>query len=232
MPLRDLLKKRDKIAASDPVVTSKEVSNLPEFTFIRSDTHTQEIISPPSFYRESSNELHAEGASESHSRLSIFKGRSRSNSATSNTSKSSEKEKLKSKDKDRSSKRLSQRLGLHKDEPTSSNVPQDLPKISGDRDGDAAWEERATILARENEKNRSRPGTPFQEDGPDLAKLKLGERKDGMVSSAGTDDNIQEAIRLHEAGELEKATEMFGRLADPTGVNNALSQVLYALALR
>lgn len=111
-------------------------------------------------------------------------------------------------------------------------MPQDLPAISSEGGGDAAWEERATILARENEKNRSRPGTPFQEDAPDLAQLKLGERTDGAVSSAGIDDNIQEAIRLHEAGDLEKATTMFGRLADPKGQNNALSQVLYALALR
>lgn len=62
--------------------------------------------------------------------------------------------------------------------------------------------------------------------------------------------NVQEAIRLHEAGgkrdlptwpldhadimetELEKSTEMFRRLAEPTGANNALSQVLYGLALR
>lgn len=32
--------------------------------------------------------------------------------------------------------------------------------------------------------------------------------------------------------ELEKATEMFGVLADPNGANNALGQVLYGLALR
>lgn len=31
---------------------------------------------------------------------------------------------------------------------------------------------------------------------------------------------------------LEQSTEMFGRLADPNGANNALSQVLYGLALR
>ena len=37
---------------------------------------------------------------------------------------------------------------------------------------------------------------------------------------------------MHETGELTKATEMFGRLGDPNGANNALSQVLYGLALR
>ena len=88
-------------------------------------------------------------------------------------------------------------------------------------------------MARENEKVRSRPGTPVNEDMPDVGGMKLAEAKErGIVASKSTDDNIQKAIRLHEAGELEEATRMFGRLADPNGENNALSQVLYALALR
>lgn len=32
--------------------------------------------------------------------------------------------------------------------------------------------------------------------------------------------------------ELEASTKMFGHLANPNGANNALSQVLYGLALR
>lgn len=113
-------------------------------------------------------------------------------------------------------------------------MPGDLPEIQDGQDGDGdAWEERATILARENEKVRSRPATPVNEDIPNVGGLKLGDTKGGgIVASKSTDDNIQEAIRLHEAGELEEATRMFGRLADPNGENNALSQVLYALALR
>jgi hypothetical protein len=54
----------------------------------------------------------------------------------------------------------------------------------------------------------------------------------GVVSSKAIDEDIQEAIRLHEAGELEQSTAMFGRLTDPKGANNPLSQVLYGLALR
>jgi hypothetical protein len=46
------------------------------------------------------------------------------------------------------------------------------------------------------------------------------------------DSDIQEAIRLHEEGSLDESTRMFGRLADPDGANNPLSQVLYGLALR
>lgn len=56
--------------------------------------------------------------------------------------------------------------------------------------------------------------------------------KEGIVGNPKVDDNLQEAIRLHEEGSLEEATRMFGRLADPGGQNNALSQVLYGLALR
>ncbi|RVD82665.1 uncharacterized protein DFL_007083 [Arthrobotrys flagrans] len=51
-------------------------------------------------------------------------------------------------------------------------------------------------------------------------------------SDQGTDKDIQEAIRLHEAGDLENSTKLFRQLADPQGANNPLSQVLYGLALR
>jgi hypothetical protein len=138
-------------------------------------------------------------------------------------------------------------------------VPQDLPAIvapddpEADKEGhESQWENRATMLARENEKNRSRPPTPVRDMTHDLAHVRLhngssddappnwplaappspsGPKK-GVVSSKEIDDNIQEAIRLHEAGDLERSTALFGRLADPKGANNPLSQVLYGLALR
>ena len=52
------------------------------------------------------------------------------------------------------------------------------------------------------------------------------------TSAPADEENIQEAIRLHEKGNLEASTALFGRLADPNGANNALAQVLYGLALR
>ncbi|EPS38555.1 hypothetical protein H072_7693 [Dactylellina haptotyla CBS 200.50] len=52
------------------------------------------------------------------------------------------------------------------------------------------------------------------------------------LSDQGTDNNIQEAIRLHEEGDLENSTRLFKQLADPNGANNPLSQVLYGLAIR
>jgi len=232
MPLRDLLKK-DKKHETEPD-SAEALPPPPQFTFLRSTTNTQEVISlpddPPNYLdpQASADGSSDEGHRRSFSRLT---GRSRSQSTASNASRSSDASKSKERSKD--SKRLSQRLGLRKQE-SSAVVPGDLPEIQDGQDGDGdAWEERATILARENEKVRSRPATPVNEDIPNVGGLKLGDTKGGgIVASKSTDDNIQEAIRLHEAGELEEATRMFGRLADPNGENNALSQVLYALALR
>ena len=39
-------------------------------------------------------------------------------------------------------------------------------------------------------------------------------------------------LSLGVVSDLTNSTKMFGRLADPNGENNALSQVLYGLALR
>jgi hypothetical protein len=103
---------------------------------------------------------------------------------------------------------------------------------------ESQWERRATILARKNEESRSRPTTPLGRPSAGLESFKdmnisgsPGKEK-GVASTKYVDDNIQEAIRLHEAGELVSSTQMFGRLADPNDENNALSQVLYGLALR
>lgn len=233
MPLRDLLKKKDKYEVDTGHSESSNLPPPPEFTFMRTDTHTQEILSLPEEPPSPLYDTPTDGSGDVYrSRLSRLTGRSRSHSNASTASRSSDVSK--SKDRPSNDRRLSQRLGFRKPEPTSTAVPQNLPEIRDgqDEDGDA-WEQRATILARENERNRSAPATPVREDMPDLGALGLGKGNEGgIVSSKNTDDNIQEAIRLHEAGELVKATRMFGRLADPNGENNALSQVLYGLALR
>ncbi|OAA64308.1 Tetratricopeptide-like helical [Niveomyces insectorum RCEF 264] len=164
--------------------------------------------------------------------------------------------------------RLSHRLHLSRTPSTSSRVPADLPEIvlpspedntggaGGNRDApsfsslgtdpaaavESQWEKRATILALENERQRSRPTTPDSQQ-----QERLGSRgrpttattatprsrsNSAAVSSKELDAKIQDAIRLHEAGDLEQSTRMFGQLADPRGDNNPLSQVLYGLALR
>ncbi len=192
------------------------------------------MIRPPSSptQRDPNQLLSADPRSDSKQRLSLDVFRS---SRSRSTSESSQK----------GSKRLSQRLHLSRSPSSSENVPEYLPEIVGgeeDNDGrESQWEKRATMLARENEKHRSRPGTPTHGSAaPVIPKLRLGDEsgrsspapQDRVVSSKAIDEDIQEAIRLHEAGELEKSTALFGRLADPRGANNPLSQVLYGLALR
>ncbi|KAH6854614.1 hypothetical protein B0I37DRAFT_349910 [Chaetomium sp. MPI-CAGE-AT-0009] len=241
MGLRDKFRKKhdsDDEASTKPTNPASPVN--PEFTFIRTDTYNAEVIYPPSAgpQREQGQFLSADPKSDDTSKqrrsLDVFRSsRSRSSSGASNQG---------------SARRLSQRLHLSRSPSSSENVPQDLPDIvvpeggADDKDGtESQWEKRATILARENEKHRSRPGTPVHGSAaPVIPQLRLGDGPSGdssdsqakVVSSKAIDEDIQEAIRLHEEGQLEQSTALFGRLADPKGANNPLSQVLYGLALR
>ncbi|KAL2118998.1 hypothetical protein VTJ04DRAFT_5957 [Mycothermus thermophilus] len=239
MGIRDRL--RRKSGAEEPGTPPP-----PPVTFIRSDTHGAEIIRPPSLDDPPIQDgyLSPDPRPDSKQRrsLDVFKSnRSRSPSASSSPGGSS------------TAKRLSQRLHLSRSPSSSDHVPSDLPEITipeaaAAQDPDAAalrelqWEKRATLLAKENEKRRSRPPSPVHAASapPQLPHLNLdgsnpspspGE-KGRVVSTKAIDDDIQEAIRLHEAGQLEASTALFAKLADPKGANNPLSQVLYGLALR
>lgn len=229
MPLRDHFKKKDKQADAEPEAPIATAE--PEFKIFRSDTHGSELIASS----QHTNSIDTnDGAAESKHRSIFRRDRSVSNvSAKSVASNSS--------DRPSATKRLSQRFNLRRDEQTSESVPANLPDIPLDKGGEgqeSQWEKRATILARKNEESVSRPTTPSRPGSSAeverLGQLRLGEHheRESSVSSKRGDDNIQEAIRLHEAGDLVTATKMFGRLADPNGENNALSQVLYGLALR
>lgn len=239
MPFKDLLKKKEKIEEQSAAPAEEE----PVFLFMRSDTNTQEVIRPPTF----SSHNQADEPPHAHTEWKtsrLFKGRSRSASVNSQASVSS-RVSQKSNTRSPNPRRLSERLHLKKAEPTSDSVPQDLPDIQlaeGEEGGlgaESQWELRATKLAKKNEE-RSRPATPLGGSTTDLGTFNdlsiSGSGSSGpqevVVSTKQTDDNIQEAIRLHEAGDLVTSTSMFGRLADPNGENNALSQVLYGLALR
>jgi hypothetical protein len=248
MPLRGLLKKKDKLTEDDAPV-AEAAHDVPDdgpvFTFMRTDTHTQEIISPPTFSsaESSSPPSFADGNTESRTSR-LFKRRNRSSSVASAASVSS-RASSQSKPKSPNSKTLSQRLHLKRSETRSASVPNDLPKITIGADGDgesgagaeSQWEKRATMLAKKNEEQRSRPNTPVGSVAglysfKDMKLEGIPAHEKGVVSTKQVDDNIQEAIKLHESGDLANSTRMFGRLADPNGENNALSQVLYGLALR
>jgi hypothetical protein len=236
MPFLDILKRKDKIQedeAPGPEPQRNWADEAPVFTFLRTDTHTQEIISPPSFSADSDSNkqlpFSRDNDDTGKSRLSARHSRSPSAS-----SQSSEKSKT---------KRLSQRLHLRRSDPSSPNVPEDLPDIAPavDENGEPAreslWEKRATILAMRNGEERSveersRPTTPVGTMA-DVAAFANMSRSPSHRSSPGESDvNIQEAIRLHEAGDLVNSTKIFRQLADPNGENDPLSQVLYGLALR
>jgi len=132
---------------------------------------------------------------------------------------------------------------------SSINVPDDLPEIpvidesaNGGNDHDAEWEHRAALLAQ-HQRNRtpsaqsgislhsSRPNSP-DTIHPHQHQQHSPGPKSRSISTEDVDAKIQEAIALHEAGELERSTAIFRTLADPEGTNNAFSQLLYGLALR
>ena len=236
MTLKDLLKKKEKIKEdSTPAVADPppQDQSPPPFTIMRSDTNTQELIRPPTF----ASDVDPIPADTSPTSKRFSRLRSVSNVSTS--SKTSSKG-------DKGEKRLSQRLHLRSHSRASSqnsvNVPTDLPEIqdlsieAGDKE--ARWEERATILANNNpnarplsqDGHRSRPITPSSNMQHDTEQTLQADRPNltRSISSAQGDENIQEAIRLHEAGDLVNSTAMFGRLAE----GNAMAQILYGLALR
>jgi len=251
MPLRDLLKKKDKIqndevSAPAPVPAPQE-TKLPqasEFTFVRTDTHTEEVIQPP-YYEGDDSEPTQEQTAAEHTTSPTTPERKRglgrfrkSPGPSSSPEIHPEKER----------RRLSQRLHItpksRASSTSSANVPSDLPTIddayneSGDREiKEAKWEERATILATNHTGS-----SPAHAAAPTSALENLNLDVEGnasgpnsrprSISDAQGDANIQEAIRLHEAGgpeNLAAATQMFGRLAEQ---GNVLSQVLYGLSLR
>lgn len=296
MGLREILRKKDRIEDSndEPVsaATREDAVNrlqAPEFTFIRSDTHTQEVIHPPSdpndhhgshedlnylsandatHYQQpqqqqpltSSNGNGGGAATTRSNRLSEAFRSTRASRGSSVSSKHSGG--VLTPEKGPSpARRLSQRLHLSRSPASSENVPANLPEIITTTVSDdpstaeeVQWEKRATILAETAGKNealqRSREtsplpspvlGSPMSASSSmqgSFASMRIvdenerADPKNGIASTPAIDTNIQEAIRLHESGELEQSTKLFGILADPNGANNPLSQVLYGLALR
>ncbi|KAK8055539.1 hypothetical protein PG993_000766 [Apiospora rasikravindrae] len=294
MGIRDMLKKKDRLSEGYSPAATETVGRLaaPEFTFIRSDTHTEERIFPPApedeYQTAKDSSLAAAPAAKPRHSLDVFKSRSRGNSAASSNNQAdpfadgaaSPSPPLPSpqlpqqqqhaqnnslRPKETMGRRLSQRLHIGSSNSrrvsTSEFVPENLPTINLPPDAaEPEWEARATILAQQAEQARNRSGsvTPsplVEKPNPyELPPLNLGAEHNGergiptittapadneprptnvrKVSSQQIDADIQEAIRLHEEGQLEQSTVKFGILADPNGANNPLSQVLYGLALR
>ncbi|KAK8087963.1 hypothetical protein PG997_002924 [Apiospora hydei] len=89
MGLRDMLKKKDRLSEGYSADATETVGRLaaPEFTFIRSDTHTEERIFPPApedeYQTAKDSSLAAAPAAKPRRSLDVFKSRSRGNSAAS-----------------------------------------------------------------------------------------------------------------------------------------------------
>ncbi|KPI34618.1 uncharacterized protein AB675_4929 [Cyphellophora attinorum] len=229
-----------------------------EFTFVRTDTHTQDFIQPPDGPDPEPEPAHSprrKGFS------GHFRRKSKSPSSPSSEpplppSDSSPSLTSPKEGSGGTTRRLSQRLHLsgkslrksRSASTSSTHLPQDLPPIDDDfrdlsnrEDTEAKWEDRATRLARKSPSLAS-AGVPSPAITPvdEMSRLNFGfgeqhqqqprsPSRPRSVSDAAADVNIQEAIRLHEAGQLEGATEMFHQLADQ---GNVLSQVLFGLSLR
>ncbi|OOF96397.1 hypothetical protein ASPCADRAFT_206592 [Aspergillus carbonarius ITEM 5010] len=243
MPLREILHKKDALNnsagqyATDAIPTTS-ANTVPQITFIRTDTNTHEVIRPPVFDGDEDHPdnryLDPVPPSPSHRKsLNPFR-RSRAPSESSGTS---------SPTRPRGERRLTHllhldRSGSRNSSSSSVNVPSDLPQINCDRDDEqdreAQWERRATVLVQRTPQLGASCLSPTSPTGFGLDGAPSRSRSSSQsgINGPGEDINIQEAIRLHEAGDLERSTKMFEHLADPNGVNNALSQVLYGLALR
>ncbi|KAK7204777.1 hypothetical protein BZA70DRAFT_184354 [Myxozyma melibiosi] len=131
-------------------------------------------------------------------------------------------------------------------------------KAKEQQDSDAAvyetemmWESRAVKLAmKESEVDRSVAGmqslrlSQSSFSGSAASDLSSSTAGNGSLSgvsptshaatpfSESTETDLQTAIDLHESGQLEQSTRLFGQLANPEGANHPLAQVLYGLALR
>ncbi|EZG02987.1 hypothetical protein H106_06516 [Trichophyton rubrum CBS 735.88] len=211
MPLIRLHKKSDKDAA-DMNHPQTRTSEAPEFRIIRSDTYTEETIDAPPFQT-----VESPGTSPRKSfgffRRSIDSGRSSQDSHS-----------------PRESRFPRLHIGRRSRSGSSSsvNIPDNLPEVGDtvdEEEREAQWEKRATILVQGGS-HSSAPSLGVQQGNRSRSSSV------GKVNDPEGDETIQEAIRLHEAGDLEKSTHIFGKLADPQGQNNALSQVLFGLALR
>ncbi|KAL4872300.1 hypothetical protein BDV12DRAFT_153327 [Aspergillus spectabilis] len=237
MPLRDILHKKDRLSLNSTsnsyaTDTSEAQANVPEIRFIRTDTTTQEIIIPPS-HQDDEDYLASPRPSSASSHRKSLNPFHRSRSP-------SDAQEPASPTPPRGERRLSNllRRDRRSSSSTSVNLPPDLPQIvndpGDDQEREAQWEKRATVLAQRNPQYGSPSHSPAPSMGLGSENVRPRSRSSShsRINDPEGDVNIQEAIRLHEAGELEQSTSMFGRLADPEGANNALSQVLYGLALR
>ncbi|KAK3722192.1 hypothetical protein LTR37_002625 [Vermiconidia calcicola] len=250
--LKDLLKKKEKIGQDAHPVQQANL-NVPEFKIIRTTTETEEAIEPPDYGDydgATTSPRKSKDKPKEHKYQLGFRKSANAEHTKDPTATHERQLPVRPKTERRLSERLQQQFHMHSRstsaDSSSVNLPQNLPdapvavgpRTPGVEDAEgekemqeqreALWEKRATIMAQKNPLLEHEQHAQAQEQ----EKKSRSRSKSPSISDKRGDENIQEAIRLHEIGELKLSTDMFGRLGDPKGANNALAQVLYGLALR
>ncbi|POS86463.1 hypothetical protein EPUL_001963 [Erysiphe pulchra] len=230
MPLRDRIKKK---VTRDKTKTGKHTASVP-ILVLRSDSISTEVIHSPSSPVDDKSPHCKFGGNDREKRTKRLLGKLRLEPTVITVSSNVNNQ---SKPKVSAFRRLSKHLH-RRNSKTSEKVPVNLPdidliteqveksvekKINEIR---LQWERRAMLLAKRNEESQKKLLSDNDIQEGDIKPASC------MTTRNQKGDNIQEAIRLHEAGELESSTKMFGRLAEIPGENNNLSQVLYGLSLR
>ena len=153
MTLKDRLKGREKHKEGEVGPPDRPDASPPNFTFLRTTTHFQEQIQPPSY---AGDVVPGSGSGPDGQRVPSPRRLSRFRSSSNASSKSLNK----------TEGRFSSILHIRshsRESNTSINVPADLPEIHDEKvaaeDQEARWEERATILAQQVAATRSRSNT-------------------------------------------------------------------------
>jgi hypothetical protein len=171
MPLREILQKKDRIGDNSGQyaagVPSASLNPVPRIKFVRSDTTSQEVITPPLYddddvHQPQNSYLEPSPPSSSRRRSLNPFNRSRSPSDSLGSPPSQPRE-----------RRLSHLLHLDRGSSRNSsgisiNIPSDLPQINNDKgdeqDREAQWEKRATVLVQRNP-NLASPLSPTSSQG-------------------------------------------------------------------
>lgn len=259
--LRALLKKKSRIEeGAQP--TQEESLQVPEFKIVRTTTESEEVIEPPSYPGSPQEEAVTPTASPKKQRERRQPGfRKSSNASITKDATARTELAVRPKAERRISDRLGfHRHTRSVSSDSSIHLPSDLPDAPatvtpmasardaslGEKDvqeqREAQWEKRATLLAQGNpllelqqqiqQQEQQQHRQQQQQEQNSRQHPSRPRSQSPSISDEHSDETIQEAIRLHETGNLTLSTAMFKRLGSPTGPNNALAQVLYGLALR
>lgn len=204
--LKDILHKRDELSTDKSPARNNIPQTLPatppppEITFLRSDTFSQEVITPPTYHDHNPDpprSIESSRPSSSTSRRS-FQFLHRSSRSPSLSSPSPPRPRLE--------RRLSNLLRLdHRRDrsnsrDSSANIPAGLPQIADDRGVDkeereSQWERRATVLVQQNPQF-GQLSSPLQSPAQSVGDLSLavGEQGRSRSSSQGQDVGLQDDV--------------------------------------